>query len=1307
GSERHALVLPTRDDDKPSAGWIDVSYWIPDHRAFFAPRHPVRYDVLAARDTTGRWRPVARDLWHLIVTHGPNVRVTIAAVDSASVIVSPYAGSVYRIDREHFEEEAWEKTFQSSDERDLCGLGVTLQCTVDEDWTSVLVGIDETSPDDANVRWRRLFEGADVLQAESHRGTYWWHLPEPIEGFPTAVRVDFADIVIGREVDFTVSEETWDAWRVSVKGQRAEFHDIRVAPNRRAQFVAHWLNLDRDALITIRQAHGSPNERGEIFCLTAEGLPINVPVDSLTLGNVNRSRLVESPRDAIVTYINFKNRDTFTFQPEEHEVPESLATQGIVTGVVSRAPRRGEGTSQYEVWWLTNDCSVAETTLNPPSNVPLGTIAVASYDAGRAVVTLKPRMIKAEGLWSAEIARFGLSVGKFDGVRYVGTTMYDDQECGVVERSPGELLILPNVPVARPLAHYEGTRFGGGFAGRERVDVHLSIRRNAPQPQRPIHRVVIRSADEIVWGHTFEDGQNLFVSDARLRLREYGSERFTVRRMFRLQRRQVVEPKRVDQDAINQAALDAYFQRPNLTLEASEATVTHSLLDKLRVRGENGQWTSRVRIAEHHGANVVSASYRGDDARLQLFVNAKQEVVGSYRNVPALDLAAFGREIGTPFNRRETLVRPLYYAGKVEEREGWHRFEWEFGRTLEIPEEQLQFDDKPFHTIQNVIFFGDALRAVTIKSEGTVATDGAVAAEEEWDEEDAEAHPLKVPQLVLVLHEVSIEFSEARILFLQRRNHQLVHLLRLQPTVADDRVSSVVISSVVGINDRSIDSSRDLDRSRAVLDPASLAMLVERFENARETQQAWERPVAYGRFDEQEFRQSLGQNVRFKVVALTFDRRKLNRLQPDELLFLRAGRGERVRNDYLLELEPEEGLHPSDVGSDAQKLRVLRRAFSVREEVLPRLIRGNPAALENQLFLVKLRLVDSRVTASLWSGMPKRRMAVLRSVLEQVSFVLATVIDADDRAISIELSPGIFITIERREIEIDAQTNVALIEGAVVRFERGKDGRTIMRPAAFSEERYLPDGPSRPAVILPKNNLFGDARLDWQAGLRSWLDVRFPIGGLPNVQAQPGSLDRTGQVWGPPSMREFRTLMSHNHPKLALAGRDKDGVARVTPAAKDVYVGKVRIQGETKRPVFVPLRDSVEWKAPLRWEYLSFADEPAATLAERLSSRTWRYHDDETCVWIGREKVEVSSLPEHDGTTGPLMFEHDSSNLHLRYHAKSLVRYGFPMRELVHALPADGSSASFTVAAVTDTSLWTEISPGRVAELPYAQIVHN
>ncbi len=308
-----------------------------------------------------------------------------------------------------------------------------------------------------------------------------------------------------------------------------------------------------------------------------------------------------------------------------------------------------------------------------------------------------------------------------------------------------------------------------------------------------------------------------------------------------------------------------------------------------------------------------------------------------------------------------------------------------------------------------------------------------------------------------------------------------------------------------------------------------------------------------------------------------------------------------MKNDTGLQLLSWKGLDDQDVGEDCRRLLLLRRPFSVREDLLPRIFDAQgEEALEDSALLVNLTNRSGRVSSALWwdeerpggsrkggratPRIPSRTLGALHRAASE-AVVLASVVQASPSGLQIELKPGVFVTLPDNSI---AGRPHDLRSGALVRIENAGARTFRVTRATQSEDWFVPPG-MRLAVALPMNTLL-DAEKVWDPRNPAfWRGGEYPnecfsIGGLPNVLAVPGRYDERREGWDDPLPRDFIALMQTAHPKITVVGRDERGIIRLQPALPASPVGRLSIDREQWAVQLIP-RDGAEGARPVRWSF--------------------------------------------------------------------------------------------------------------------------
>jgi hypothetical protein len=386
--------------------------------------------------------------------------------------------------------------------------------------------------------------------------------------------------------------------------------------------------------------------------------------------------------------------------------------------------------------------------------------------------------------------------------------------------------------------------------------------------------------------------------------------------------------------------------------------------------------------------------------------------------------------------------------------------------------------------------------------------------------------------------------------------------------------------------------------------------------------------------------------------------------------------------------------------------RVSRRRFSVRQDLLPRILHEGEPDIGGFTFLVHLNRDEVRgISASLiHPRIPARGLGVLRRLSHPEPF-LACVQSRGDRGLRVEAGPGVFFDIPFDKIE-GAPPQMA--DGAILQIEFYSESDKFQVTAVTSgDQRYVPEG-VRPAVALPFNTLFDENRVDFDGAERNgyWGSKLFTIGGLPSIVASGGFWNEREKQWEGPRAAAFLRLMRTPHPKIVLLGRaeqrqdQREITAYVAPCPLEWLWGKLEFDTATKT-VSTTIAGN---KRELDWSAVSFADCSVEDLQTRLSL-TWRYHDTETVYWTPENRTIRQRLGEHTALTEPVFFDRRQQGPTLRYRGMDFPVFGYPAEELIRTV-ALRRNAWFTVAGFSNTGgLWLELAPGRVAELPAALLI--
>lgn len=643
-------------------------------------------------------------------------------------------------------------------------------------------------------------------------------------------------------------------------------------------------------------------------------------------------------------------------------------------------------------------------------------------------------------------------------------------------------------------------------------------------------------------------------------------------------------------------------------------------------------------------------------------------------------------------------------------------FEWGWGFTLRVPEDQLRFNGAPFQEGRLVLSYGDIVKSVTVLQDKRPSKRNDTPEDAGEDEiEDC------YRRLILDIQEHFIEFSDAHVLFEQCHRDKIVHLLDVYQDGETLQIAAVYGFNA-GLQRSGPQSSQDvLDFApRARLSLASREQLGIRWPLDRHRGEVHQ---ILARMDTAAYEASMGKEVVYDLVRLSFlPDPDGSELHNEELVFMRAKRliEPEFSNDIFLELEPH-ALHPDDIGEDFRKpLKLRRRNFSERKQLLYRIAddlraNNNPQLLLKPIVLVRLRAAKLGPDPDMIHGLTRTERALRRALQANDGLMFATLIESPPgrerssngrsrnsagRHLKVELQPGLFVrvpTFDQRPYD----------RGEMIALEQRPDGYRVA-PVLPAHKRYLSSG-VRPAVALPMDGLF-KSTLGLNHVLsddKTWQErqFRFSIAGLADVVATPGTYNVDEDAWLTPRAADFVQLMRTPPPHLVIAGLDKQGQTRIGVHHPSEWTAGRLEDCDIARGSALEKPNKTK---DLDWLSLTFGDEPIAQVRERIKRSTWRYHDRLVGHWTGiDEKVQFSrkDTGEMSAYTGPIFFQGDEWRL--RYAPKDFERIGFPVDELIRELRRDPrrSARSYPVAGPSrHGGLWVEMAPGRLVELPGAML---
>ena len=890
------------------------------------------------------------------------------------------------------------------------------------------------------------------------------------------------------------------------------------------------------------------------------------------------------------------------------------------------------------------------------------------------------RLVRVRALWRWVASE---ECGENAALTYLGEIQYRGRKQHVAEVLPGELLCLQAPVTADHLAFGTVNSLEGGLRVGERVTelskgpfwVEGSVRFRASRL-----RVANTTVSGVIVAHNPTQGE---LQGVKIGVWDIDDTYVTVRRQF-IVSAPILQALRdsVTEEERFQHELKEYLESPtNLDILVRHGPEGDAVqLQRFRLpKGGGKGWTSVVDIGTGEGPYLAGIPYPSEGV-VRVF-ETSEGFRGSFRKAPPLSPDEYREGVlGVSIDESIVLTERLFYVGAEPAFPDLHRFEWRFGCTLVARESELLFDGDAFSNARGVLFPGDSITRVQFLR----GTDGN--------------------SCVIAIEQVNVEISETTALYRQRSESRVVHLLNLE--YVDDEIR---ILSVIGCTEASSDEFTVFERLRSAhLDFADQAALLAG--RGRERQKAVERETILGRLDGEHFLNTLGQEVVFRHVLMAFAPSPSihgRMLEEGELIFMTAGLISPVKNDAVLELLPHARLRIPDIGPEWQNCGVLRRRYSVRDDLLLQLLqRRGRNACQGTIYLVRVNVGRDRIHASVIDGPPRRARALMAAIDDSRAPLLATIIGVHGSKLRLELQPGLFFSLPfDRFVYREADFS----RGTLVRVQRSKDraGRQFhLIRAAMSDEHYVPAG-GRPAIALPKNVLLREvphrsivSQAKFWEGAESARSKSFTIAGLPGIEAVPGSVYGNPPKWSSPDPREFAAMLQRRHPDRAvLLGRD-DRDFRIAPLKSTLYLeGSLAIDDV---PVFKPTRVSEDLpQQTIPWTSISFLDGSIADIKDHARAHAWRVHDTHSASWRDG-KIEWESLKEHSVESGPLLASCRNGHVHLRFGEQDFTTFGYPVQELLDCLAGrTNRTGSFPVAGLSaGGGLWIELAPGRISELP-------
>ncbi|MFF5923282.1 hypothetical protein ACFY8C_33930 [Streptomyces flavochromogenes] len=1107
-----------------------------------------------------------------------------------------------------------------------------------------------------------------------------WRIDVPaVEGFPRWVTARF-DGPTPRTAHVVCSVESWDdtaARRPRVTVQPFEEEGIREekpTPELYAWFARVPDHTVVDVVWATRKAFTAVNRAA-----TKEGLPGRITTESLTLSGHFPSLSRTSPRRAVVTsdyvvqpYAEHRREPTAALtaaQLASHCVtpcdPTLLDVPALGGMVIARTKEGGHVRAWFD---LGTHIAVAVLPVGcldveAPS---VGDHLIGELTPGGWVFHVQRRLLHLEALWEWAEA-------PGPGWKAVGHTRGRDGTLLLVRQDTSG----PPRLASAPMDDESGTsgRAGARRGGRTRNDGSFPVVVQHEGTYRVGHTTGIELADAFRPVHVEQELVEVWdvrtpASSGPASLDD--TRHVRVRRRFDLSPVGTARPTETAQPRQERdpaAAWQQLLELPGLALTGRLTEDDRLALTVCEAPDSEGVYRPWLELLDEPRAWVGGRNYPTDPVRASPVPNGAGYAASCLRATP-LPVSEFMTTFApyaAPDGRRCDFREPrhtrgkLYYVGIEEGDAGLAaRFEFGHGWFVDIPVEALVVGGEPLDPDGLALFHGDRVNAMTFSLD-----------------EDAVPGGIRV---VIDLADISkgVEWQVRT----EATAANVVHLLE---AIVDRDRGRVTVHRVLT---RTRELGRGAEEDTHAKEQPVSARIEERDALAllASVESGSQRRLVLGRL----VPEAIGRQhraLRFATVAPYATADGGSGLRRYDRLYLDAGVIHETHNDYLLRFGLPEALH-----QEGAPLAVVvpRRDFSHRESCPRRAAKTEGLGAYRGRARMLVRLGNHNESpgqpANQWHGStkspPARSTETLRSYLRRRSQGCFGVVDSD--GVQIELRPGVVFELS------GLRGTDGIVPGSVVRLTLDEAEVIRVHQAIPADISYLDDRP-RPAVVFPKDSL-KNAEAIRDADSYG----RFTVAGLPglNATAQRG----TGAA-----------LLHTDHPKIAGVTRralprpQTQLVPMDDPRAGILeFDADAPTEGVLVRPVGTG-REPVAAR-PVAWAQLSFRDAPARQIAEACENGGWRYHDSRTQTWPtnGDGPVRRGLPAVARAVAEPVFFSLKGDGWTLRHESASLRHHGFPATELLEETfqdLSDGRRTHWTVARTEGSSVWLELTPGRVTEV--------
>ncbi len=682
------------------------------------------------------------------------------------------------------------------------------------------------------------------------------------------------------------------------------------------------------------------------------------------------------------------------------------------------------------------------------------------------------------------------------------------------------------------------------------------------------------------------------------------------------------------------------------------------------------KWTDQVLFVEDDHPWVLGRYYPENRIRALLLKKDDAWAASCHEAEPFHVDDELAREFNIASG--DTVRKELYYAGLDEDNR--LRFEWGHGFTFLVSEEDILDEDG--NKIGNNLFYGDMIKYFTMLNDG---------GEYGWR--------------ICVEYRAIIRQIEGRVWNDGFSGNPIIQLLQIRRDLEKEHIFVEKVSAA----DRTIRQEAGLFNSWGFYD----------IHNARLEKESIDTLLGEEGYEKDTkiiFAQLKPEKDVRRVTCLTFTYIPLDGKQGDTWLLegqtvcMVAGeivptgtrQTSRLSNDYRISLYLPHEL-PHEKNNPQMCVNVLRREFSVDESKLRTLYPDNAKKYYGCKMLVYLKALNGvNHGTNEWLGniinTPKRTSESLREWVMSQGYGLVTLGMEKNKPLA-EVAPGIIGALPPNAVQesVSQGTLAALwLEGEVLKAKTVLPGDMEYLPqSGRPAELLIMDGTAKNYVRLRQAELKPDSlsKAEWQKADDELDRHHFTIAGLPQLLLSDRNL--------------LEKKISEPIPRLAYLIKEQNSAAEQNleihvQDEKKFYAARLSLNEQNIPELHYFYPDEQVKKT--EWESISFLDGTISELAEFVHRGCWHYHDRNTAFYDQEtHQLHVIQLPDGKKYSEIVLFPDNRGKL--RYRKEEFLKYGFSAREIIeNGLPEQ--MGQYPVAGVTKNSIWIEIFPGKLLEIP-------